>query len=67
MPTKLEDCAGVYLRGGHSALKLGLLMRLLVGVGTPRSLQGRAMGFIDALSASVVPGNQRISRGIMRV
>ena len=51
MHTKLEDAARVYLRG-HSnilkrvlihtaALNLGLLMRLVVGVGTPRSLQGR--------------------------
>lgn len=66
----------VYLRG-HSnilkrvlihtaALNLGLLMRLLVGVGTPRSLQGRLWASLMRL-VLLVPGNQRISRGIMRV
>jgi transposase len=66
----------VYLRG-HSnilkrvlihtaALNLGLLMRLIVGVGTPRSLQGRLWASFTRLLASVVPGNQKISRGIMR-
>lgn len=66
----------VYLRG-HSnilkrvlihtaALNLGLLMRLLVGVGTPRSLQGRLWASLMRL-VLLMPGNQRISRGIMRV
>ena len=30
-------------------LNLGLLMRRLTGVGTPRSLQGRAVALFDAL------------------
>jgi transposase len=49
----------VYLRGHANILKrllihsgafnLGLLMRQLIGVGTPRGLQGRAIAFLDAL------------------
>ena len=50
----------VHLRGHANILKrllvqvcglnLGLLMRRLTGVGTPRSLQGRAWALIDAFS-----------------
>ena len=36
-----------------SGLKLGLLMRQLTGVGTPRSLQGRACALIGALIDAV--------------
>ena len=49
----------VYLRGGTNILKrvlihvaalnLGLLLRVLVGVGTPRSLQGRLSAFVSRL------------------
>ena len=39
----------VLLQAG--ALNLGLLMRYLVGVGTPRSLQGRVAGLLRALTA----------------
>ena len=52
----------VHLRGPPNILKrvlvhicgfnLGLLMRQLTGVGTPRSLQGRAAAAFDALMAS---------------
>ena len=52
----------VHLRGPPNILKrvlvhicgfnLGLLMRQLTGVGTPRSLQGRAAAAVDALMAS---------------
>jgi transposase len=48
----------VYLRGGvnilkrvlihFAALNLALLMRVLVGVGTPRSLQGRGLAVVSA-------------------
>ena len=51
----------VYLRGREKILKrllihmaglnLGLLMRKVFGVGTPRSLQGRAAGLISRVSA----------------
>jgi transposase len=51
----------VHLRGHDNILKrvllqagacnLGLLMRHLVGVGTPRSLQGRALGLLECLWA----------------
>ena len=53
----------VHLRGHPNILKrvlvhtcgfnLGLLMRLLTGVGTPRSLQGRAAAAFEALMASL--------------
>ena len=53
----------VHLRGHPNILKrvlvhicgfnLGLLMRQLTGVGTPRSLQGRAAAAFDALMASL--------------
>ena len=53
----------VHLRGHPNILKrvlvhicgfnLGLLMRQLTGVGTPRSLQGRAAAAVDALMASL--------------
>ena len=59
----LYDTGGmrrVHLRGHSNILKrllvhvcgfnLGLLMRQLTGVGTPRSLQGRAAALLDALS-----------------
>jgi hypothetical protein len=49
----------VHLRGHANILKrllihsgafnLGLLMRQLIGVGTPRGLQGRAIAFLDLL------------------
>ncbi len=52
----------LHLRGCRNALKrlyihacafnLGLLMRTLVGVGTPRSLQGRAAAVLNALTGS---------------
>ena len=32
-----------------SALNLGLLMRQLAGIGTPRSLQGRVASFLPGL------------------
>jgi transposase len=39
------------------ALNLGLLMRTLCGVGTPRSLQGRAAALLDALRSLIqLPG-----------
>ena len=54
----------VHLRGHENILKrvllqagacnLGLLMRHLVGVGTPRSLQGRALGLLGYLWALLV-------------
>ena len=70
----------VHLRGHRNILKrlllqvcglnLGLLLRRLTGVGTPRSLQGRACALVDALlltlrrfwshvsrSAAFMPGN----------
>ena len=50
----------VHLRGHDNILKrllihtagfnLGLLMRQLIGVGTPRSLQGRAVAALGALT-----------------
>ena len=50
----------VYLRGRNnilkrilihvSALNLGLIMRTAFGIGTPRTLQGRALPFLSALS-----------------
>ena len=55
----------VYLRGHHNILKrillhaaalnLGLLMRTLFGVGTPRSLQGRVAALFVALWSLVKP------------
>jgi hypothetical protein len=33
----------------HAALNLGLLIRTLFGVGTPRSLQGRAVALLASL------------------
>src|SRR5688500_15052845 len=55
----------VYLRGHENILKrvlvhagalnLGLLMRTLFGVGTPRSLQGRVAAFLLALWSFVRP------------
>ena len=70
----------VHLRGHGNILKrlllqvcglnLGLLMRQLLGVGTPRGLQGRAYALVDALllalrrfwglvsrPAALMPGN----------
>ena len=54
----------VHLRGHENILKrvllqagacnLGLLMRHLVGVGTPRSLQGRALGVLASLCTLLV-------------
>ncbi|MDP7340699.1 MAG: hypothetical protein QF786_15415, partial [Vicinamibacterales bacterium] len=53
----------VHLRGHPNILKrvlvhvcgfnLGLLMRQLTGVGTPRSLQGRAAAVLEALTAAL--------------
>jgi transposase len=58
----------VHLRGHENILKrvllhagaanLGLLMRHLVGVGTPRSLQGRALALLGCLW-SLLPGPAR--------
>ena len=55
----------VHLRGHSNILKrllvhvcgfnLGLLMRQLTGVGTPRSLQGRATALLDALIGILCP------------
>jgi hypothetical protein len=55
----------VYLRGHENILKrvlvhagalnLGLLMRTLFGVGTPRGLQGRVAAFLLALWSFVKP------------
>ena len=48
----LESAARVRRDNGHlraCGLNLGLLMRQLMGVGTPRGLQGRACAFFDAL------------------
>ncbi|MDP7692461.1 MAG: hypothetical protein QGG89_11535, partial [Vicinamibacterales bacterium] len=62
----LYDTGGmrrVHLRGHPNILKrvlvhvcgfnLGLLMRQLTGVGTPRSLQGRAAAVLEALTAAL--------------
>ena len=38
-----------------SGLNLGLLMRRLTGVGTPRGLQGRAPALFDALETRPEP------------
>ena len=64
----LYDTGGmrrVHLRGHSNILKrllvhvcgfnLGLLMRQLTGVGTPRSLQGRAAALLDALIGLLCP------------
>ena len=59
--TKRAGC-GAYTCGGHpnilkrvllqaGALNLGLLMRQLVGIGTPRSLQGRAVALLRGVWA----------------
>ena len=63
--TKPGRMRRVHLRGPPNILKrvlvhicgfnLGLLMRQLTGVGTPRSLQGRAAAAFDALMASRSP------------
>lgn len=55
----------VYLRGHHNILKrvllhagalnLGLLMRNLFGVGTPRGLQGRLAAFFVVIGSFVLP------------
>ena len=59
----------VYLRGHENILKrvllqagafnLGLLMRQLIGVGTPRSLQGRRLALLACLW-SFLPGSERL-------
>ena len=59
----------VHLRGHENILKrvllqagafnLGLLMRQLVGIGTPRSLQGRALALLGCLW-SLMQGPERL-------
>ena len=59
----------VHLRGHENILKrvllhagafnLGLLMRQLVGIGTPRSLQGRHLALLACL-CSLLPGPERL-------
>ena len=59
----------VHLRGHENILKrvllhagafnLGLLMRQLVGIGTPRSLQGRHLALLACLG-SLLPGPERL-------
>ena len=61
----------LHLRGFSNVLKrlyihacgcnLGLLMRVQVGVGTPRSLQGRAFAALDALTALPEGTRQRLA------
>src|SRR4029453_3914994 len=63
----------VHLRGHENILKrvllqpgacnLGLLMRHLVGVGTPRGLQGRALGLLGCLGA-LLPAPTRLWNAI---
>ena len=63
----------VHLRGHDNILKrvlvhagafnLGLLMRQLIGVGTPRSLQGRGLGLLACLW-SLLPSPGRLSDAI---
>ena len=65
----------VHLRGHPNILKrllvhvcgfnLGLLMRQLTGVGTPRSLQGRAVALVGALCA-LIAGTRRLWRRVPR-
>jgi hypothetical protein len=67
----------VYLRGSVNILKrvlihvaalnLGLLMRVLVGVGTPRSLQGRLGGPCFIIVNLVAPTSQRKRPAMVRV
>jgi hypothetical protein len=47
----------VLLQAG--AFNLGLLMRQLVGIGTPRSLQGRSLALLGCLW-SLIPGSERL-------
>ncbi len=66
----------VYLRGRvnilkrvlihFAALNLGLLMRVLVGVGTPRTLQGRAWALLSALLMLWRRGHYRLLAPIIR-
>ena len=63
----------VHLRGHENILKrvllqagafnLGLLMRQLVGIGTPRSLQGRGLALLACLW-SLLPGRERLGDAI---
>ena len=48
--------------GGTCGLNLGLLMRHLTGVGTPRSLQGRARALFHALKPDAGPPSDRRNR-----
>jgi hypothetical protein len=73
----------VHLRGHTNILKrllihvagfnLGLLMRQLIGVGTPRALQGRLIAIITALLALIgslsypVTSHRRLGRRISRI
>ena len=73
----------VYLRGHTNILKrllihtggfnLGLLMRQLIGVGTPRGLQGRLSAVVAALLALIrslwplVTGHARLVRYVSRL
>ena len=67
----------LHLRGCHNALKrvyihacafnLGLLMHTLVGVGTPRSLQGRPAAVLNASAGSSTALWERFSHLLRRI
>ena len=67
----------VHLRGHGNILKrvllqvcglnLGLLMRQLLGVGTPRGLQGRASALVDALGLALRRFRSLVSRSAARM
>ena len=46
MPTSSSDCSS-----NTGAFNLGLLMRTLIGVGTPRGLQGRVVAVLTLVVA----------------
>ena len=64
----LRECGNVLKRVYLQAcgFNLGLLMRTLVGVGTPRALQGRDAAFLDALARPHRPPWERLGRAFRR-
>ena len=64
----LRECGNVLKRVYLQAcgFNLGLLMRTLVGVGTPRALQGRSAAFLDALAGPHGAPWERLGRAFRR-